>query len=298
MEGFEIAEDSAIIEIDDVPGQSLTWRDVEDALWCAILQAWRPDAAFDPPLPDKLEDTARSGAALPPSVRGASLLKQLSGSLGDDWAIVLRSHRVSCESADATSRVLERLADIIDRPVIWCVPKTHWNKEGIVRILSRDAVPLEDIEDIDISQDDDEIIDNPEITHRARLTPRKLRVRFGPIEGRPHPGSPAELTLAAALESTADLARCFLYNHRVRTVFQSEPVVDLVHSIRPLCVEVDSYRFHTGRAAFARDRQRDFELMATGRVVLRLTHGEITRDVGAAIEKIRAILRTMESLDV
>ena len=50
-------------------------------------------------------------------------------------------------------------------------------------------------------------------------------------------------------------------------------------------------RDHGSRSSFARDRHRDYELMLSGYVVLRLANDEIAQDCEKALEKIRDLAR-------
>jgi very-short-patch-repair endonuclease len=124
-------------------------------------------------------------------------------------------------------------------------------------------------------------------------------VRFEPILGRPHPASPAELALHAAIEADAELSGGFAYNAPVRGGSGRRLVVDVLERAGDLVVEVDGFRFHASRRRFADDRHRDFELLAVGRRVLRLTADEILADVPRALDKIRAVRapRRADALD-
>jgi Protein of unknown function (DUF559) len=52
--------------------------------------------------------------------------------------------------------------------------------------------------------------------------------------------------------------------------------VDGVWPHHDLVVELDSYRFHSSRAAFERDRERDAELHALGVATVRFTYRQVT----------------------
>lgn len=112
-----------------------------------------------------------------------------------------------------------------------------------------------------------------------------------PVIGKPHPFSPGEQCLARALEDDAELGGLFRYNHPLVSAKGNRFIVDLYWPDGGLVVEVDSYRFHGDANAFASDRQRDFELLIGGCLVLRLTHDEIINDVGGAVGKIRELVR-------
>ena len=55
-------------------------------------------------------------------------------------------------------------------------------------------------------------------------------------------------------------------------------VVDFLWPRQKLVVETDGYRFHRGRAAFERDRNRDMRLKTLGFEVMRLSYKQIVED--------------------
>lgn len=131
-----------------------------------------------------------------------------------------------------------------------------------------------------------------------RVTPRgesaatePTEVHVFPVLGRPHPLSPGEQRLAALLARDAELGGLFTCNERVRTVRGTEPLVDLHWAAGRLVIEIDGYRGHSEPWAFRADRQRDYELLASGYRVLRLTHDEVMADAELALEKIRDVVR-------
>ena len=65
--------------------------------------------------------------------------------------------------------------------------------------------------------------------------------------------------------------------------------VDLVWHARQLVIELDSYGFHSSRAAFERDRRRDQELQAQGWRVIRFTWRQITDEPEIAAKIVHAI---------
>ncbi len=111
-----------------------------------------------------------------------------------------------------------------------------------------------------------------------------------PFLGRPHPGSPGEQQLHAALEADAQLAGLFQCNQHLDTVRGSSPVADLVWPKGRIVVEVDGYRFHSNQVSFRKDRQRDYELLISGYLVLRLPHDVVIQDPLLAMEKIRDVV--------
>lgn len=127
---------------------------------------------------------------------------------------------------------------------------------------------------------------------RARVTgPEEDRGWLWPVYGDPHPGSPGERLLAERLAADPDLAPLFAFNQVVETTKGTRYVVDLLWAGGRLVVEVDGYRYHASREAFAIDRQRDFELLVSRYLVLRLAHDEVVRTPARALDKIRELVR-------
>ena len=114
---------------------------------------------------------------------------------------------------------------------------------------------------------------------------------IAPIVGRPHPMSVIEQRLAKLLASDPELAPLFAFNQPVETVRNGCFLVDLVWYEGRVVIELDGYPDHNTRTAFARDRHRDYELMLTGYLVLRIANDEIIQDFGKAVEKIRDVVR-------
>ena len=112
-----------------------------------------------------------------------------------------------------------------------------------------------------------------------------------PIHGRPHPFSPGEQKLAQQLMQDPELSPLFRFNQSVITVKQSRYLVDLLWAAGRVVVEVDGYQYHSNHDSFSRDRQRDYELLVSGYIVLRLPHDEVIDDVAMAVEKIRDVVR-------
>lgn len=112
-----------------------------------------------------------------------------------------------------------------------------------------------------------------------------------PVLGRPHPFSPGEKLLAARLAVDPELGPLFQFNRTVRTVYNSAYLVDLLWADGRVVIEVDGYRYHSNTFAFSRDRHRDYELLISGYIVLRLSHDEVVSDVEITVEKIRDVVR-------
>jgi very-short-patch-repair endonuclease len=117
------------------------------------------------------------------------------------------------------------------------------------------------------------------------------RFRVLPVIGHPHPFSPGEQALAAAIRADAELGPLFGFNLPVETIRGSRFLVDLLWPTGRVVVEVDSRRFHAGPEPFAADRRRDYELLVSGYRTLRLTHDEALVETAGALEKIREVAR-------
>ena len=66
--------------------------------------------------------------------------------------------------------------------------------------------------------------------------------------------------------------------------------VDLYWAERRLIVEFDSFRFHSSRRAFERDRRRDQALVALGHTVMRVTWLQLTRTPAQVVDRIAQAL--------
>jgi very-short-patch-repair endonuclease len=111
-----------------------------------------------------------------------------------------------------------------------------------------------------------------------------------PVIGQPHPFSRGEQLLAKRLAQDTMLAGLFRFNIPVTTQNESRYLVDLIWPEGKIIVEVDGYEFHSDRRAFSADRRRDYELMISGYLVLRLPQDEVVEDVDLAVEKIRDVV--------
>jgi very-short-patch-repair endonuclease len=124
----------------------------------------------------------------------------------------------------------------------------------------------------------------------AVIPPVKPRDPASPLIGQPNPASRGEMLLAKRLEADAELAGLFQYNVHVPTRRGTSPLVDLVWESGKLVVEVDGSYYHSDASAFSRDRRRDYELLVSGYLVLRLPEDEVADDVEMAVEKIRDLV--------
>lgn len=112
-----------------------------------------------------------------------------------------------------------------------------------------------------------------------------------PIQGKPHPFSPGEQLLAKKLSQDGELASLFYFNQSVETSRGKRYLVDLLWLKGKVVVEIDGYRHHGNSFAFVEDRHRDYELLISGYIVLRLSHDEVVNDAEIAVEKIRDVVK-------
>jgi very-short-patch-repair endonuclease len=119
----------------------------------------------------------------------------------------------------------------------------------------------------------------------------------GSLIGRPHPYSRGEQMLWKAISEDPELSRLFECNQWVQTRIPTRYIADLVCRRFGLVVEVDGHFWHSGPTAFARDRQRDYELTVSDHLVLRLPHDEVVADVATAVDKIRSLVRFRQERD-
>jgi very-short-patch-repair endonuclease len=96
--------------------------------------------------------------------------------------------------------------------------------------------------------------------------------------------------MAATLAGDPGLSALFEFNRKVRTLHGRHYIVDLLWEAGKVVVEIDGYTFHGTRSAFASDRNRDYELMISSYIVLRIPHWEVMDDLDHALEKIRDIV--------
>jgi very-short-patch-repair endonuclease len=117
------------------------------------------------------------------------------------------------------------------------------------------------------------------------------RIDLCPVIGAPHPLSPGEQRLAQQLLADAELGPLFAFNQRITGRHGNAYIVDLVWPDGKFIVEVDSFHLHGNRFAFANDRHRDYELLASDYRVLRITHDEAAHDTPSAVGKIRQVVK-------
>lgn len=106
-----------------------------------------------------------------------------------------------------------------------------------------------------------------------------------------HPASETERQVAAALEQDPDLSGLFVCNAPVPIgAWGATARVDLLCAEHGIVVELDGPE-HRAEPKFGNDRHRDYELLAAGYLVLRLTNDQVAADLPLAIEKIRAVVQ-------
>ena len=125
----------------------------------------------------------------------------------------------------------------------------------------------------------------------AQTTVEEAKHIIWPIQGKPHPFSPGEQLLAKFLSQDTELASLFWFNQSIETSRGRRYLVDLLWLDGKVVVEVDGYRHHSNMFAFTEDRHRDYELLISGYLVLRLTHDEVITDIAIAVEKIRDVVK-------
>jgi hypothetical protein len=114
-------------------------------------------------------------------------------------------------------------------------------------------------------------------------------VAYPPLAGRPHPRSPAEMRLEAALAPRPWAAgRC--WNRTLSVHPLVNPVQpDLVWDDARCVVEIDGDD-HLDRYKYARDRIRDVDLQLAGYAVLRFTNAQVLADIEAVLAKLERFL--------
>jgi very-short-patch-repair endonuclease len=115
-------------------------------------------------------------------------------------------------------------------------------------------------------------------------------VSYPAVAGRPHPASPSERALEAALNSRGWAAGRG-WNQTLRLHPLVSPVrVDLLWQAERCVVEVDGPD-HRGELKFAEDRSRDVRLQSAGYAVLRFTDSQVLTDTQGVVRQIELFLR-------
>jgi very-short-patch-repair endonuclease len=169
------------------------------------------------------------------------------------------------------------------RTAEWLARETN---ARLLVVVPETQAPTTELESIDFEA----VGWSPRPDCRETESSREVNFRICPIIGRPHPFSPGEQLLAKRLANDEMLSRLFQFNIHVTTKHNNRYLVDLVWIDGRIVVEVDGYEFHSDRHAFSLDRRRDYELLISGYLVLRLPHDEIVEDAELAVEKIRDVV--------
>jgi very-short-patch-repair endonuclease len=121
------------------------------------------------------------------------------------------------------------------------------------------------------------------------VTPAEAR--FIVSRSRAHHASAIEQRLEATLRRDPELGPLFSCNEVVPIEgFGLQPRVDLLWREGCVVVELDGPE-HQADPNFANDRHRDYELLVSGYLVLRITNDQAETDLQHAIERIRAVVR-------
>ena len=136
---------------------------------------------------------------------------------------------------------------------------------------------------------DDRIVDRKLKKGVIKQEETKL-VLVWPIKGRPHPFSKGEQLFAKKLASDPQLFDLFEYNQIIKTVRGNRYLVDVLWRDGKVVVEIDGFKYHSTHYAFKNDRNRDYELLISGYLILRLPHDEVINDPAMAIEKLRDVV--------
>ncbi len=199
--------------------------------------------------------------------------EQLAMALGLDHGIVLLALTSSNQDEDR----LRSLAQV-------CSWLAETAKARIALVIPPELAVSSALDSITYQAEDLTSLVNPA---SIAVAPDEETFKLWPIHGQPHPCSPGEQLLAARLAVDEELAGLFNFNLLVRTVLGTCYLVDLLWAEGRLVVEVDGYRHHSSPAAFCQDRQRDYELLISDYLVLRLPHSDVMEETEKAIVKLR-----------
>lgn len=232
--------------------------------------------------------------------------------------VALTEIPASLQDLDRLARVAEWLAREADAAVLLAVPESLADQPGLAPLIFFPEVPTARRADslratvvseqtgpaaaMDSPPDDfadgctvrlggRTVVSVAELTEIAEHGIAEQKHLVQPVIGRPHPASPGEQRLSAVLANDGELAGLFQFNQPVHTVRGSRFLVDLLWKAGRVVVEVDGYSHHASQRSFVSDRHRDYELLISGYVVLRLTHSEAAVDPLLAMEKIRDVVR-------
>lgn len=121
----------------------------------------------------------------------------------------------------------------------------------------------------------------------------RFQVNVGPIVGKPHPGSEVEQALFARIMKDRELAPLFEFNQRLKAFGNKHFIVDLVWRAGGLIVELDGTSHHSQMAQI-KDKERDYRLLMSGYVTLRIPNAEMYVDDGRVLTKIRNVVKRLK----
>jgi len=186
--------------------------------------------------------------------------------------LALTDSRAAPDRLLGLARAAEWLAAQTHAPVLLLVPAALPESEELASIdfasltLCREAPPTREAAD------------------------EKQTLLVWPLLGVPHPNSPGEQLLASRLRDDDELGPLFQFNQRITTTPGSSYIADLLWAEGKLVVEIDGYRWHSSQDSFRSDRHRDYELLISGYLSLRLPHDEVVAGVEEALQKIRRLV--------
>jgi very-short-patch-repair endonuclease/uncharacterized surface protein with fasciclin (FAS1) repeats len=279
-----ILAQSALALWPDWYGQSpafLPTNSAHDALLnqytCAELQASRPGISL-PWLRTAVQACQRQTLPYFQNLHNGLQLKQLALAVELDYLILgIDDLQPTDLRLQGLAKTASWIATLTQARTILLIPKQLEQLTPTTALASvlYQAVTLEDTESQQTSSE----------------TSDETKQVIFPVQGRPHPFSPGEQKLAHRLPQDSELATLFQFNQWVQTKKSSQYLVDLLWREGKVIVEVDGYRHHGNRFGFSRDRNRDYELLISGYIVLRLPHDEVMADIEIALAKIREVVR-------
>jgi len=208
-------------------------------------------------------------------------------------------------SCDATDALVRCLAAAVER-----IPTPQWKQLDAHRTWQRRAAELVDkgmpplppgfsiaqqatnlaatvsIEGVDVSCARGETPDHVE--RAIEWFERHTGLSVGRLAARETTSGPQRLY--ERIQSDPALQGQFSFNEPVQTRNGRAYRVDLWHRDLRFAVEIDGYHYHRSREAFFSDRHRDYEMMVSGFLTLRIDHEEIERDLESVIGKIRDVM--------
>jgi len=126
---------------------------------------------------------------------------------------------------------------------------------------------------------------------QAPTTTIGVQVHVTPLEGLPHPGSEAERALYERIKADEELAACLRFNQTVVVDLQQKFRIDIVSRSLKVAIEVDGDDHRVSAAKYCDDCARDYRLMLSGYLVLRLPNQLVLSDPELAMARIRDVVR-------